>query len=178
MKIKRRKKNDSETNREILWTAQCAHNTNAMQRKAKYEWRRVSISDMKHETWKKRKQDEDNNRLAKANDAVVALVFQTENYQQLHTAVRMCPWYLFETISGNYNEHRNNQTIGFFSLSFPLFHLVLVFGCFFPFLSLFFSSSSSFVRINARSRQVWYAMHSASSVVLMVYWVGAGAEAM
>lgn len=52
-----------------------AHTTpmqcNAMQRKAKYEWRRL-ISDMKHETWKKRKQDEDNNRLAKANDAVVA----------------------------------------------------------------------------------------------------------
>lgn len=35
-----------------------------------------------------------------------------------------------------------------------------------------------FVHFNARSRQVWCAMHSASSVVLMIYWVGVGAEAM
>lgn len=112
------------------------------------------------------------------------LVFQTENYQQLHTALRMCSRYLFLTISGKYNEQQNSQAfvafhsflslslsgvLHFFSLSLsPLFHwqfrpLLLLY-----FVRCFFSAETI---VSPRKVCVTYTVRNTIAFVLMPYRV-------
>lgn len=113
------------------------------------------------------------------------LVFQTENYQQLHTALRMCSRYLFLTISGKYNEQQNSQAFVafhsflslslagalhfFFAFSFSSISLAISAVFVTLFCSLLFFSAETIV--NPRKVCATYTVQSTIAFVLMPYRV-------
>lgn len=98
----------------------------------------MKTTNIRYETWNTKGKKARWRQQSFSKRMIPLLVFQTENYQQLHTALRMCSRYLFLTISGKYNEQQNSQAfvafhsflslslsgvLNFFSLSLsPLFH--------------------------------------------------------
>lgn len=144
----------------------------------------MKTTNIRYETWNTKGKKARWRQQSFSKRMIPLLVFQTENYQQLHTALRMCSRYLFLTISGKYNEQQNSQAFvafhSFLSLSlsgvlhfFRFLFLLYFIGNFgrFCYLILFVAFFSAETIVSPRKVCATYTVQNTIAFVLMPYRV-------